>query len=147
MNKFKQSIINNETKAFLLGRGQYFVRDLDRGGHDNTDTYSQILMYLNEFGESEGYELLDNSISQILESEFLSPNDLMQLIGIIWSYYVNRKLENRLSKDWHVSDRLKSNFVSQIHKHEELNSEVSDIKLRLNMLKSRFEFSLDSEPS
>ena len=44
-NKYKQSILHNEIEDFLLGKGKYFVMDRDRGGHDSTDTYSEILEY------------------------------------------------------------------------------------------------------
>jgi len=44
-NKYKQSILHNEIEDFLLGKGKYFVMDRDRGEHDSTDTYSEILEY------------------------------------------------------------------------------------------------------
>lgn len=66
-NKYKQSILHNEIEDFLLGKGKYFVMDRDRGEHDSTDTYSEILEYY--LLEGENYELTEENIIKILKTK------------------------------------------------------------------------------
>jgi hypothetical protein len=140
MNQFEESISKGEIKEFILGRSQYFVRDRDWGGHDGTHTYAIILDYLKANGEA-GSIFLDNSLVSILKDEFLSSNDLMQVIGILWNYFLY-KSEQKLNFNWNVSDNLKSEILAQIKKHQSLKSEILNIQSRLNVMQDKFGFSL-----
>lgn len=98
-NKYKQSMLHNEIEDFLLGKGKYFVMDRDRGEHDSTDTYSEILEYY--LLEGENYELTEENIIKILKTKKdISGEDLLQLLGILWSYFVHSfKGDKKLKKE------------------------------------------------
>lgn len=142
MNKYKEAIESNLTKQFLLGRGKYFVRHRDWGGHDSTDTYAYILMFELEIGEQNVYERLNEDIPDILQSEFLSTYDLGHILGIIWSYFLNRKEEGKLKIDWNISSKIKNLIKEQIEEHKRNKAELGNIEWTINSLKNRFGYDL-----
>ena len=72
--------------------------DRDRGEHDSTDTYSEILEYY--LLEGENYELTEENIIKILKTKKdISGEDLLQLLGILWSYFVHSFKGDKKTKE------------------------------------------------
>jgi hypothetical protein len=142
MNKYKEAIELNLAKQFLLGRGKYFVRHRDWGGHDITDTYSEIFLLEQEEGEQKVYDSLNKDIPDVLQSEFLSTHDLGHILGIIWSYFLDRKEEGKLKIDWEISLEIENLIKKQIEEHKRNNAELGSIEWTINSLKNRFGYDL-----
>lgn len=142
MNKYEEAISTSFEKEFLLGRGKYFVRDRDREGHDSTDTYAEILAYEKEIGEANVYDKLNEDLYRILRSEFLSIYDLNHLLGIIWSYFLNKKEKKLLERDWVISNSIKIEIRNQIGEHIANGAELGSIYWKLDSLKHRFNYNL-----
>lgn len=142
-NKYKQSILHNEIEDFLLGKGKYFVMDRDRGGHDSTDTYSEILEYY--LLEGENYELTEENIIKILKTKKdISGEDLLQLLGILWSYFVHSfNGDKKLKKEWKISKELKDLFIKNIETLNFNNIETyNNIKWIIINLKRKYNFDM-----
>lgn len=142
-NKYKQSILHNEIEDFLLGKGKYFVMDRDRGEHDSTDTYSEILEYY--LLEGENYELTEKNIIKILKTKKdISGEDLLQLLGILWSYFVHSfKGDKKLKKEWKISKELKDLFIKNIETLNFNNIETyNNIKWIIINLKRKYNFDM-----
>jgi hypothetical protein len=140
MNNLENAIKSETVRSFLLGINQYFVLDRDRGIHDSSETYYDILDYLKYNDEEKTYSLLENCMIEILESEFLEGNDFLRFLGIIWIY--NREFsENKLKNQWAFSERFKSNMLKQLEHINNSNSDFLDnINNRLELLKSKYKF-------
>lgn len=142
-NKYKQSILNNEIEDFLLGKGRYFVRDRDRGEHDSTDTYVEILEYY--LSEGENYELTESNIIKILKTKKdISEENLLQLLGILWSYFVHSsKGDKKLKKEWKISEELKDLFIKNIEKINFYNTDTyNNINWIVVNLKKKYNFDI-----
>ena len=65
------AIERGELKEFLMGRGTYFVRDRDWGGHECSSTYMLIERYLKSSevinDKNIIFELIDNEYVSILK--------------------------------------------------------------------------------
>ncbi len=139
MNKYEKAIKSNEQKQFLLGRGEYFVRNRDYGTHDASNTVYYIFSYIKS--SNEDFNQLDNDLCNILKDEFLSTFDLSQILNIIWSYF-SKKAENDIQKTWNLSDELRLLIKLQIQKHKEISSEMNEIDWYIKMFLDKFNFSI-----
>ncbi|ADB40276.1 hypothetical protein [Spirosoma linguale] len=140
-NDYEDAIASNMTNQFLLGRGKYFVRDRDWGGHDNTRTYLKILSFITKEPLG-GYKRLEADICKLLDSEFLSVFDLQTVLGIFWSYFIDRKEEGKLHVDWHISDEVKTRIINQIDQHKKNDADLRAVYDTINRIKTRFGYNL-----
>ena len=83
--------------------------------------------------------------SKILKTKKdISGEDLLQLLGILWSYFVHSfKGDKKLKKEWKISKELKDLFIKNIETLNFNNIETyNNIKWILINLKRKYNFDI-----
>ena len=142
MNPYKESILNGETKNFLLGKGKYFVLDRDFGGHDITATYMDMLNFGLENNEDALYNQVNTDFNKILEINDLTLDDYTNLFGFILFYFKYRYVYNKLKNDWTISKRLIEKINLKYIELKKLNNDMSNILRINNLIKQNYGFNI-----
>ena len=147
MEAIEKAIEKGELKEFLMGRGNYFVKDRDWGGHSDSHTNMLIERYLKSsevyIDKKEMFELIDNVYVSILEQNDLNIQEFVIIIVFIYLYFF-WKNDNKLEIEWDISDSLKQQILRLKPFFEQQNSIfTSDISGNLQLLKNKYGFTLE----
>ncbi|WKS95941.1 hypothetical protein [Riemerella columbina] len=142
MNPYKESILNGETKNFLLGKGKYFVLDRDFGEHDITATYMDMLNFGLENNEDTLYTQVNTDFIKILEDINLTLEDYTYLLGFILFYFKYKYVYNKLKNDWIIPKRLIEKINIKYIELKKLNNDMSNILRINNLIKQNYGFNI-----
>ena len=127
MNDFRKSVMNDETEAFLLGKGEYYYHNRDWDTHDFSTTWF-IVMEDAQKPNSDTFILLDRILIDLVHK--YRENVLGIIITYISSYLYYKYEYPKLDKEWRISERLKDLIKDLLRESHDINDSNSD-KVRL----------------
>lgn len=108
MNRFTDSIKNDEVKQFLLGEGKYFEFSSEGYDfHDLNKTFEHILEYGNWYGQKKMAKLLQNEIYNLIKNFELSAWEFTQLVNYLYLYVYYKEIYKKIDAEMKVSNKLK----------------------------------------
>lgn len=127
MNDFRKSVMNDETEAFLLGKGEYYYHNRDWDTHDFSTTWF-IVMEDAQKPNSDTFILLDRILIDLVHK--YRENVLGIIITYISNYLYYKYEYPKLDKEWRISERLKDLIKDLLRESHDINDSNSD-KVRL----------------
>lgn len=100
----------------------------------------QIIDYGTEYGEEKLYKQLESDLRIYLLLIDFNVNDLNTILGIIWFYFVFRKQENILKKDWEIPTWLVEIIKSKFIEFSDLECDLETSSRIINQIASVFNF-------
>ena len=119
--------MNDETEAFLLGKGEYYYHNRDWDTHDFSTTWF-IVMEDAQKPNSDTFILLDRILIDLVHK--YRENVLGIIITYISSYLYYKYEYPKLDKEWRISERLKDLIKDLLRESHDINDSNSD-KVRL----------------
>ena len=119
--------MNDETEAFLLGKGEYYYHNRDWDTHDFSTTWF-IVMEDAQKPNSDTFILLDRILIDLVHK--YRENVLGIIITYISNYLYYKYEYPKLDKEWRISERLKDLIKDLLRESHDINDSNSD-KVRL----------------